>query len=158
MLCEEVASRAVEPLTRGQTARDAALRLRDERVSWLPVCDETNTVIGIVTGRDLLLHVCCEDRQASSVPVDALMVTDFPTCNASEPLAAAEDLMIRTKTGRVVVVDQEGHLFGVISLTDVLHYSDPLRAASVARFIKDQEFRVRSHHSLAPKTPSGASA
>lgn len=67
-----------------------------------------------VAGTSVGPAVCGEDMSSSTV-----------TCDAEESNDA-----------------EESKLFGV-SLTDVLHYSDPLSAARVAGAIKAPDFRVR---------------
>ncbi len=144
MLCCHVAGTSVGPAVCGETAKQVAIRLRDEHVDWLPVCDGERRVVGAIGDRDLALKVCGEGLAASQVPVEELMSQNFVTCTGAATFREAEELMIRGRTSRLIVTDEEGKLFGVISLTDVLHYSDPLSAARVARAIKDPDFRVRS--------------
>ncbi|MDX2051383.1 MAG: CBS domain-containing protein [Polyangiaceae bacterium] len=145
MFCHEIAGRGIAPAGLKQTAQQIAIRFAAERVGWLPVCDESFAVVGIITERDLALQVCAENLLAAEVPVENVMRREVITCSADASLREAEELMMRSRVSRLVILDPEGRLFGVISLTDILHYSDPLRAAGVARTIKDSEFRVRSH-------------
>lgn len=151
MLCSDVMRMEVEALPPDATAEDAARKMREELVGFLVVCGPNARVLGVLTDRDVALRVCAAGLP-STTPVSELMTREIVSCRPEDPLTRAEDQMIARQKSRVVVMDEEGRLHGVISLTDVAHFEEPLRAARVLREITAREFRSvpRSRRSLLP--------
>jgi len=56
--------------------------------------------------------------------------------------------MGRHQKSRLVVVDEHGKLRGVVSLTDLAHYDEPLRVAVLLRTICSRELRMRPPHDI----------
>ncbi len=47
MKCQDIMERDVECVSPRDTVEDAAIRMRDEDVGFLPVCDQSKTVRGV---------------------------------------------------------------------------------------------------------------
>lgn len=94
------------------------MRLR--RCGCLPVVEDraTQRVVGIVTDRDVALHLAQADRPASQVPVQACMTGDPKTVGPEEELEEAAAAMEAIAVHRLPVVER-GRLVGVLSLKDI---------------------------------------
>ena len=57
MRCREIMKSDVECVEPRATVQDAARRMRDEEIGFLPVCDDSMKVLGTVTDRDLTIRV-----------------------------------------------------------------------------------------------------
>ena len=55
--------------------------------------DKSMKLVGIVTDRDLALHIVAEGRDAKSTKVAAVMTADVVTCRADDDLQKALDAM-----------------------------------------------------------------
>ncbi len=84
--------------------------------SGLPVVDETDRLVGIISRRDvdLALH-----HGFSHAPVKGYMTTTVKTINPATTLPQIETLMVTHDLGRLPVLDN-GQLVGIITRTDVL--------------------------------------
>ena len=66
MKCEEVMKSDVTCVSPQDTAEEAACRMRDENVGFLPVCDESRMVLGTITDRDIAIRVVAGKRAGST--------------------------------------------------------------------------------------------
>jgi CBS domain-containing protein len=130
MLCEELMTSEVEVLDVGTSVREAARRMRDLNLGFLPIVDDAQQLVGVLTDRDIAVRVVAEDRSAD-VPVDEVMTEDVISCRPDDDLERAEELMRVNQKARLVCVDDAGHVAGVISLTDIAQYEDQARAGGV---------------------------
>jgi CBS domain-containing protein len=141
MLCEDIMSRELECVSPDDPAETAARLMRDENVGFLPVCDRSMRILGVVTDRDLALRVVAESRTAST-PVKDLMTRDVLACKPRDDIRRAEELMGTHQKSRIMCVDDAGCLVGVISLADIVQSDDEGPAQETMRRISSREART----------------
>ncbi len=121
--------------TPGETLKDAARKMITARVSGLPVVDEGNHVIGIITEADFLEREAERDRTPGLLDAlfhrrDAIVeaeivgevMTERPVLiHQDSSLAAAARSMAKHGVKRLPVVDADGVLLGVISRADIVN-------------------------------------
>ena len=98
----------------------AAALLREHRFTTLPVTDDHDRLLGVVSEADLLPDRLSGDRAPPPRTVGGAMTVDVVT---AEPAASLKDLtqLILTHRLRVVpIIDADDHLLGVISRGDIL--------------------------------------
>lgn len=84
-------------------------------------------LLGIVTSRDIQFHRNPED------PVTAVMATDLVTAPAGTTLAEANEVLRRSKKGKLPIVDKDGSLISLLSRSDLMkniHYPLASKLAS----------------------------
>ena len=81
-------------------------------ISGLPVV-ENDQLVGILTSRDLRF-----ERNLSR-PVSEVMTRDLVTCSPGTDLETAKDLMQTHKIEKLLVIDEDGHLKGLITFKDL---------------------------------------
>lgn len=143
MLCRDVMRNEVEPARKGQSLDEVARRMRDAQTGFLPVCDEVGRVIGVVTDRDIAVRACAERLPVASTGVDRIMTRSVISCSAEDPLARVGELMAQHQRSRIVITDGDGRLLGVVSMTDLAQYEEPLQLARILRQVSSREFRFR---------------
>ena len=105
MRCGDVMITRVFTCGSQQSAADCARLMRDEKVNMVPVVDEQNRVLGIVTARDLVDQVLADGDAAAEMPVRQVM-RDVLTCQSSESVAQVRaTLSVRGRATAVVVSD-----------------------------------------------------
>ena len=102
-----------------ETVREAAQRMASEAVGCLVVV-ENGQPKGVVTDRDLVLEVFCNDLDASAIAVGSLVSGPAITVRDYAPLAEAATLMGRHGLRRLPVVDEKSQLVGVITADDLM--------------------------------------
>ena len=98
----------------GQTLREARAVMREAGVSGLPVVRGA-ALVGILTDRDLRFERN-PDRPVSEVMTGG---SDLVTCPPGTDLEAAKDLLQAHKIEKLLVVDDAGHLRGLITFKDL---------------------------------------
>ncbi|MFI9004272.1 CBS domain-containing protein [Streptomyces sp. NPDC053541] len=92
--------------------REVAKLLAEHDISGVPVLDEDDRVVGVVSESDLLAH-----RRPSARDV---MTAPAVTVHAEETVAEAARLMVRRGVERLPVVDEEERLVGIVTRRDLL--------------------------------------
>jgi CBS domain-containing protein len=103
------------------TVDKAARIMKMEDVGSVPVIDQerTRTLIGIVTDRDLAIHVVAQGLDPRSVTIAQVMTRDPIRCKVAENVEEALDAMKDYQIRRIPVVDEQNRIVGIISQADV---------------------------------------
>jgi CBS domain-containing protein len=141
MLCKDVIRRPVEFVLEHDTVEVAARRMAEANVGFLPVCDESREVVGVVTDRDLALRVCAEGLKPSKTHVEDIMTRTVVWCGAGDEIKIAQQLMVEHHRSRVVVLDGQGKLAGVISLSDIAALGQPFAAETLREVARREALR-----------------
>jgi len=123
-----------DPVTirRGKTVQDALAMMHDYHIGGIPVVDEDNHLVGIVTNRDLRFENRLDTKIDEVMTSENLVTTDQQT-----DLAAAAKILQEHKIEKLPVVDKEGHLIGLITYKDITKAKDKPMAC------KDDKGRLR---------------
>ncbi len=135
MLCEELMEREVEWASPGDTVLDAARKMREFDVGFLPVCEADGRVIGVITDRDIALRVVAQDLSAST-NVSNAMTKDVVYCNPTDEVGLAEKRMGERQISRIVCLGDDRELLGVISLSDILDVEEEKGARQMFQQVK----------------------
>jgi CBS domain-containing protein len=76
-------------------------------------------VVGMITDRDVCMAAYTQGRSLADVPVSTAMSHNVRTCQPADPIQSALRLMAAEQLHRLPVVDQAGHLVGLLSFADV---------------------------------------
>ena len=119
-------------ISKENTVGDALNLMRENKIGGIPVVDADRRLIGIVTNRDLRFQRDM-DRRISEVmtPGDRLITTH------RTDLAHASEVLLNNKIEKLPVVDDEGHLVGLITYKDITKVQDHPNAC------KDDKGRLR---------------
>ncbi|MBA3480212.1 MAG: CBS domain-containing protein [Pirellulales bacterium] len=99
------------------SVRSAIEQLIHEQISGLPVVDENDQLVGIVT--EFALLATAYDESITGESVDKHMTTDVLTVEVDDPVRKVADLFIVHRVRRVPVMEK-GRIAGLISRRDVL--------------------------------------
>jgi len=114
----KVMSKSVMAVELNTNARDCAKAMAKRGVSCA-VITQRGSAIGIVTERDLVSKVLAEMINPNDVLVRDIMSTPLITISPNAPLTAASELMAQYRVRRLVVVDREGNLVGIVTTGDI---------------------------------------
>jgi CBS domain-containing protein len=101
------------------TVQDAAKKMEESNVGFLPICDESGRVLGTLTDRDIAIRACAKNLGASTTKVTEVMTREIVSCKSGDDIKIAEKKMGEKKKSRMLVTDDQGNLQGVISLSDI---------------------------------------
>ncbi len=114
----KVMSKTVMAVDLNTNARDCAKAMAKKGVSCA-VITQSGSAVGIVTERDLVSKVLSETVDPRNVLVRDIMSTPLITITPNAPLTNAAELMAQYRVRRLVVVDQEGTLAGIVTTGDI---------------------------------------
>jgi len=120
------------------SASHAAQLMKHEEVGLLPVVQDQDDqrVIGVVTDRDLVVHVVANGRRPDDTVVADVMTANPVMCHADDSLEQGLAAMAQHQVRRVPIVDHVGRIVGIIAQADVaLHLDDPTTISEVVRKI-----------------------
>lgn len=138
MLCKNVMKTDVTHVTPEESARSAAALMRDEEIGFLPVVDSAKHVIGVVTDRDLVVRLLADGRDVETAVSEA-MSDEVVAVMPDDDVRVAAARMATTQRGRIVVLDDQGALAGVISLSDVVGVLGGIDAAAMVHDVVHRE-------------------
>lgn len=134
MQCEDVMLRFAYCCRETDSAATCAQLMKEHKIGFLPVVDDRDRVVGVVTDRDLVMRQLAEGLPSSTEARELMTRSDLLTCVREDELRSVEARMAREEKRRAVVVDGEGHCVGVISLSDLAQVEAP---EEVGRILHD---------------------
>jgi len=110
------------------TLPEGAALLTEKNVGAIPVVDEHARPIGVLSRTDLVAHDCHPQNRGLATQIRDIMT---PVVFSVAPDTSAKtviEALLSTAIHQLFVTDEEGHVIGAISLTEVLRQlHDPQR-------------------------------
>ena len=85
----------------------------------VPVTDERDRVVGVITDRDICIAAATRPRTEGEIPVKDVISKDLHTCSPGDDVRAALETMKTRKVRRLPVVEQGGRLAGIVTIHDI---------------------------------------
>ena len=105
-------------LSREASVGDALAIMKEHRIGGIPVVDETNTLVGIVTNRDLRF-----EKQYDRAVAEVMTDTNLIVTQDGSDFDKAEQLLRAHRIEKLPVVDVDGKLVGLITYRDIIKLS-----------------------------------
>jgi len=115
-----------------QTLADASRLMKEFKIGGIPVVDENQKLVGILTNRDLRFQ-----KDLSQKVSDVMTSENLITAKAGLDLAKAEEILQAHKIEKLPIVDDAYRLVGLVTYKDILKNTDRPNAC------KDQLGRLR---------------
>lgn len=122
--------------------------------AFVPIVDEGRRVLGVVTDRDMAIALGTRGRHAGELAAEELMSRDVATCREDADVDEALATMEARQVRRLVVVDEDAALVGVVSLTDVARRAAPKGEVPYARVVDVLGALRQTRSPLAQASPS----
>jgi CBS domain-containing protein len=132
MLVREAMSRRAETIGPDETLQAAARKMRELSIGALPVC-EHDRLVGMVTDRDIVVRSLVDGRDPTKATVRTSMTPQVFYCFEEEPLHNAARLMEDHSIRRLMVLDQQKRLVGLLSADDLALVARGLAADVIER-------------------------
>ena len=104
-----------DPITisKDNTVGDALKLMHDNKIGGIPVVNDANILIGIVTNRDLRF------QRDMSRKIEEVMTCEGLVTTTNPDLAHAADILLQNKIEKLPVVDANGKLVGLLTYKDI---------------------------------------
>ena len=106
-------------IIKGKTVGDAIALMAEYKIGGIPVVDDANHLVGIVTNRDLRFQ-----RNLYLLVDDVMTKDNLVTTNQSTNLEAASEILQQYKIEKLPVVDNDNKLIGLITYKDITKAKD----------------------------------
>ncbi|KGX93291.1 hypothetical protein N781_12860 [Pontibacillus halophilus JSM 076056 = DSM 19796] len=114
---KDVMTTDVACCSKDETLFNVASKMKQRDVGSIPVCDDQNHLLGMVTDRDLVLRGYA-DKKPGSCAVHEVMSDQLTSGEPGMSVDEASKLMATKQIRRLPVVDN-GKLVGIVSLGDL---------------------------------------
>ena len=95
-----------------------------------------NKPIGIITERDIIKKVSAQNKNSDNIPAGDIMSSPIVMIKSIDSIDTAAEAMAKNNVKRLVVLEQDGTMFGVLSVTDI--------AKKLGKIATDDYSRYRS--------------
>ncbi len=101
-------------LSKDNTLQDADDIMARYKISGVPIVDESHKLIGIITNRDIKF----ENDMTKNIE-DVMTKENLITAKEGVTLEEAQQILKKHKIEKLPIVDEEGHLKGLITIKDI---------------------------------------
>jgi len=93
----------------------------NQRCGALPILDDSGRVMGIITDRDICIALGTRNLRASEVLAREVSLPGCASCGPENDVRDALGTIGGHEVGRLPVVDEGGHLVGILSVDDIVY-------------------------------------
>jgi CBS domain-containing protein len=119
MKVQELMTSPVQVCRPEDTLSTAAEKMWVHDIGCLPVVDNTEHVIGMITDRDICMAAYTQGRSLSELPVAIAMSKEIYTCTENDSIKDAEEALRSHQIRRLPVLNEKNDLAGIVSLNDI---------------------------------------
>lgn len=119
MRVNEVMTKGAECTRPDTTLQEAAARMKSLNAGVLPVCGDNDRLVGMLTDRDVTVRSTAAGADPEAARVKDVMTPDVVYCFDDQDVAEAARLMKDNQIGRLVVLNRDKRLVGIVSLGDL---------------------------------------
>jgi CBS domain-containing protein len=110
------------------TLREAAQKMRELDSGVMPI-GEKDRLVGMLTDRDITVRATADGKDPNTTPVRDVMSSDVVYCFADDDIEMAARAMEENQIRRVMVLDRDKRLVGLVSLGDLAVHAPTDRLA-----------------------------
>jgi len=117
---------------------EVARLMEQHDVGVVPIVEsqDTRRVIGVITDRDIVLRVVAQGRDPNEIiSVRDVMTNELVTLSPDADVLHAEELMKERRVRRLLVVDADGALVGIVTLADLARATDETQLGDTEKAI-----------------------
>jgi len=126
MKVRDVMTTSVETISPSSSLQAAAERMKTLNVGPLPVC-ENDHLVGMITDRDITTRAVAQGFGGTVGSVRDVMTPDVVYCFEDQEVEEAAQLMKENQIRRLVVLNRNKRLIGIVSLGDLAVDTDDER-------------------------------
>ena len=139
--CSDIMTRDVVTSTPEATIVDVARLMKNADIGPILIVDNetSNTLVGIVTDRDIVMKVIADGQDARTTRVGEVMSKKLVTCRTDDDVDVAMKSMAQFQLRRIPVVEDNMRLVGIISQADLATRVDaPKKTGEVVKEISQE--------------------
>jgi len=119
MQVRDVMTSGAECVCPSNSLQEAARKMKGLDVGPLPVCGDGDRLVGMITDRDIAVRAVAEGCDPRTTTVKEVMTPDVVYCFEDQDVQEAAVLMQDHQVHRLVVLNRDKRLVGIVSLGDL---------------------------------------
>src|SRR5438874_511642 len=131
MKVSEVMTTEVETVQMNSSLEEVASIMKVENVGAVPVVDEDDDLVGIITDRDIVVRCIADGKDPAETNVEEVLSHELETIEPDVDVEEAARLMAEKQIRRLPVC-QDGELVGMVSIGDLAVKTPQVRASAHA--------------------------
>lgn len=140
LLAKDIMTKKVITISKDATVAELAKLLIKHKISGVPIVDEKEELVGIVTEADIIVKVSslpfpisfsfafldsCDSYTKSTkeymeTRVEEIMSKNIKTAKENMPLSKVVNIMINNNINRIPILDDNNKLSGIITRADIM--------------------------------------
>ena len=139
--CKYIMTKDLVTVSSESTVVDVARLMKTEDIGPVLIVDneQNNTLVGIVTDRDIVVKVIADGQDVNATRVGDVMSKKLVTCHADDDVDVAMKAMSQFQLRRIPVVEENMRLVGIISQADLATRVDaPEKTGEVVKEISEE--------------------
>jgi CBS domain-containing protein len=120
MLVRDLMTRDVSSCSPENSLAELAKMMLNHRCGALPIVDGSGRVTGIITDRDICIALGTKNLKASEVLTREVSSRGCVGCSSDNDVRDALRTMATEEVSRLPVIDEAGHLVGILSIDDII--------------------------------------
>ena len=105
------------------TIYDVAKLMNENHIGSIPICDDNQSLVGIITDRDIILRGIACDKNVNDTKASEIMTTEVIRTSKDTEISWVADIMAKNQIRRIPVVENE-KLVGILSVGDLARNND----------------------------------
>jgi len=134
MKAKDLMTPAVECISPDMQLREVARIMKSEDLGFVPVC-QNDRLVGTITDRDIVLRAIAEGKDTRDCRVQDVMTPGVFWCYDDQTADEVAEYMASREIRRVVILDRDKRLAGVISIGDLAKSGKQQKAGEALRDI-----------------------
>lgn len=97
---------------------NCAKLMSTNHIGCVPVCDDNQRVVGLITDRDIVLRAIAADKDVKTTPVSEIMSCNVCICNPDMDINEVQNMMSENQIRRIPVMENN-KIVGILTLGDL---------------------------------------
>src|SRR5690554_1728973 len=122
--------------------------MNEHSIGIIPIVDENDYPLGLVTDRDLITRGLAQNNDEKT-RLEDIMTTNLITIDPNDEVASATHIMGHRQVRRLLVVDENGKLVGILAMADISTTPENDTKAGIALSqisLKSTDIKSNPHH------------
>lgn len=135
-ILKDIMNTNIELVNPGDSLRAVANKMREHDTGFLPV-GENDRLVGVITDRDIVLRGLAEGINPDSALNKELLSSPVEYLYEDQDVSEAETMMKKKQIRRLLVLNRDKRLVGVISLGDFAKGTPSDRSGDVLKSVSE---------------------
>ncbi len=148
MKASELMTKSIVTLKPHDTIKDASIMMLEHNVGCIPIVDDDNHPVGIVTDRDIIIRGIAQNNNEKT-RLEDIMSSSLQTISPNDEIGTCTHIMGHKQIRRLLAVDENEKLVGILAMADISTTAENDTKAGIALSqisLKSTDIESNPHH------------